>query len=127
MTTAVRAVMNTDLLTVDPDTVTTEAVRLMVRRHVGSALVLDQGVLVGIFTERDILRAFDELTADTARLAPVSRTMTPDPSTVGPDASIGEALDQMLEGGFRHLPVMDDRTLVGIVSMRDLASSISKR
>jgi CBS domain-containing protein len=126
MTTTVRAVMNTDLLTVDRTTVTTDAVRLMVRRHVGSALVLDEGVLVGIFTERDILRAFDDLTADTARLAPVSKTMTPDPSTIGPDATIGEALDRMIEGGFRHLPVMDDRTLVGIVSMRDLASSIAK-
>jgi CBS domain-containing protein len=52
--------------------------------------------------------------------------MTWNPLTVGPDASVGEAMDRMLDGGFRHLPVMDGGTLVGIVSMRDLARSISK-
>jgi CBS domain-containing protein len=128
MTTTVRAVMHTDLLTVDPSTVTTEAVRAMSRAHVGSILVVDDtGALVGIFTERDILRAFDELTADAARTAPISKTMTWHPSTIGPDATVGEALDRMLDGGFRHLPVMDDSTLIGIVSMRDLARSVSER
>ena len=49
-----------------------------------------------------------------------------DPLTIGPNATAGEAMDRMLDGGFRHLPVMDGRTLIGIVSMRDLARSISK-
>jgi CBS domain-containing protein len=52
--------------------------------------------------------------------------MTWNPLTIGPDATVGEAMDRMLDGGFRHLPVMDGATLVGIVSMRDLARSISK-
>ena len=127
MTATVRAVMSTDLLTVDPSTVTSEAVRTMSRRHVGSVLVLDDGILVGIFTERDIVRAFGELTADAARTAPVSKTMTWDPSTIGPDATVGEALDRMLDAGFRHLPVMEGPALIGVVSMRDLARSFSER
>jgi hypothetical protein len=49
-----------------------------------------------------------------------------DPLTIGPNATVGEEMDRLLDGGFRHLPVMEGGTLVGIVSMRDLARSISK-
>ena len=52
--------------------------------------------------------------------------MTREPQTIDPDATVGEAMDRMLDGGFRHLPVIDSDSLVGIVSMRDLARSISK-
>jgi acetoin utilization protein AcuB len=52
--------------------------------------------------------------------------MTRDPLTVGPDTSVGEALDRMLSGGFRRLPVMEGDAVVGVVSMRDLAKSIAK-
>jgi CBS domain-containing protein len=55
----------------------------------------------------------------------MSKGMTWDPRTIGPNATVGEAMDRMLGGGFRHLPVMEGGTLVGIVSMRDLARSIS--
>ena len=90
------------------------------------ALVLEDGALVGIFTERDVLRAFDQMHADPARVSPMSKGMTGDPLTIVPNATVGEAMDRMLDGGFRHLPVMEGGTLVGIVSMRDLARSISK-
>jgi CBS domain-containing protein len=52
--------------------------------------------------------------------------MSRDPETIEPDTTVGEALNQMLFGGFRHLPVMDEDAVVGIVSMRDLARSIAK-
>lgn len=103
-----------------------EAVRAMSKARVGSVLVLGDGALVGIFTERDVLRAFDQMHADPARVSPMSKAMTRDPLTIGPNATVGEAMDRMLDGGFRHLPVMEGGTLVGIVSMRDLARSISK-
>ncbi len=94
--------------------------------RVGSVLVLEEDALVGIFTERDILSAFDLTRADPARVSPVSKGMSSNPQTIGPDATVGEAMDKMLDGEFRHLPVMEDGMLVGIVSMRDLARSISK-
>lgn len=124
--TTVREVMSTDLVTVEPLTTMTEVVRAMSMAKVGSVLVLEDGSLLGIFTERDILRAFDQMHADPARVSPVSKGMTRDPLTIGPHATVGEAMDRMLDGGFRHLPVMQGGTLVGIVSMRDLARSISK-
>src|SRR6266496_2330950 len=115
--TTIREVMSTDLVTAEPSTTMAETVRAMSKAQVGSALVLQDGALVGIFTERDVLRAFDQMHADPARVSFISKGMTPDPLTIVPNASVGEAMDMMLDGGFRHLPVMEARTLVGIVSM----------
>lgn len=126
MTTTVRDVMSTDLVTVEPSTMMIDAAAAMSSARVGSVLVLEEGALVGIFTERDILSAFERTRADPARVSPVSKAMTGNALTIDPDATVGEAMDRMLDGGFRHLPVMDGGTLVGIVSMRDLARSISK-
>lgn len=119
--------MSTGLVTVEPSVNVTDAARAMSTGRAGSVLVLQEGSLVGIFTERDILRALAQSSsADAARVSSVSKWMTQDPLTVGPDASVGEALDRMLAGGFRHLPVTEGDTVVGVVSMRDLAKSISK-
>ena len=124
--TTVREVMSTELITVAPSAMMSQAVGTMSKAGVGSVLVLEGGALLGIFTERDVVRAFDQLHADPARVSPISKGMTRDPKTIDPDATVGEAMDRMLDGGFRHLPVMEGESLVGIVSMRDLARSISK-
>lgn len=124
--TTVREVMSTDLVTVEPSTMSIEAVAAMSKAGVGSVLVVEDDALLGIFTERDVLRAFDRMHADPARVSPISKGMTRKPQTIDPDATVGEAMDRMLDGGFRHLPVTDGDALVGIVSMRDLARSISK-
>src|SRR2546422_7030081 len=116
--TTVREVMSNDLVTVNPSTMMIEAVKAMSMAAIGSVLVLQDGALVGIFTERDVLRAFDQMHADPARVSLISKSMTSDPLTVGPNATVGEAMDMMLDGGFRHLPVMEAGMLVGIVSMR---------
>jgi CBS domain-containing protein len=125
--TVVREIMSAELVTVAPTVNLIEAAHAMSVGHVGSVLVLDGGSLIGIFTERDILRALAaHPTADSARTSPVSKGMTRDPVTIGPDASVGEALDLMLSRGFRHLPVVQDDEVLGVVSMRDLAESLAK-
>jgi CBS domain-containing protein len=124
--TVVREVMSTELITVAPSEMMSQAVGTMSKARVGSVLVLEDDTLLGIFTERDVVRAFDHLHADPARVSPISKGMTRDPQTIDPDATVGEAMDRMLDGGFRHLPVMESGRLVGIVFMRDLAHSISK-
>lgn len=114
----VREVMSTHLVTVEPTTTVAEAATVMGGRHVGSAIVLENGVPAGIFTERDILRAlaahFD------AAGHPVAHWMTRDPVTIAPDTTLQEARDLMLARGFRHLLVTEGGDLVGVVSIRDL-------
>jgi CBS domain-containing protein len=112
-------VMNRDLITVDPATTVAEAATVMGGKHVGSALVMEDGRLTGIFTERDIVRA---LAAEhDAAGHGVAGWMTPDPVTLGPDAKIVDARDRMLEEGFRHIPVVEEGRLIGIVSLRDVS------
>jgi CBS domain-containing protein len=121
--TTVRDVMSTELLKMSPDTTVAEAATVMGTRQVGSALVMDGETLVGIFTERDVLRAvasdFD------AEHHSVSEFMTRDPSTVSPDEEAHGALSSMLAFGFRHLPVLEGGAVVGIVSMRDLTRDLA--
>jgi len=116
--TTVRDVMTTDLVTVEPSATVAEAATVMGSRNVGSAVVVEDGVPAGIFTERDILRALGAH-FDAAR-HPVAQWMTRDPTTIPADAAIHEARKLMLDRGFRHLLVTDGDDVVGIVSIRDL-------
>ncbi|HKB18144.1 MAG TPA: CBS domain-containing protein [Candidatus Dormibacteraeota bacterium] len=115
----VREVMKTHLHTVEPADTVGEAVAVMAQNRVGSVLVLEGDRLVGIFTERDTVRALSQ--AHDAARHEVASWMTQDPKTVGPDVDTDDALHTMLDNGFRHLPVVDGGKVVGVVSMRDLA------
>ena len=114
----VRSVMQRrKVLKAPPETLVSKAAKLMVDKNVGAVMVVEDERLVGIFTERDIVfRVVAQgLDARTTRLADV---MTPAPDTVDPDKPFGYALLIMHERGFRHLPVIQDSKLVGIVSSR---------
>ena len=117
-------IMSKDLITVDPQATVAEAATVMGEHHAGSALVMEGDSLAGIFTERDIVRALGE--HFDAAGHPVSNWMTREPVTIGSDASVKDALDRMLSGGFRHLPVIDGDHVVGLVSMRDLSKAASE-
>jgi phosphoserine phosphatase RsbU/P len=121
---AVRDVMSADLVAVEPTDLVTTAAAIMDAARVGAALVMDHDVLKGIFTERDVLRALRREPV-VALESPVSTWMTPDPMTVGPETRVVDALRKMLKGGFRHLPVLADGHVVGVVSLRDLARSLA--
>ena len=111
--------MSTSLHIVNPSDTVGEAVAQMALHRVGSVLVMDGEKLVGIFTERDTVRALSQ--AHDAARHQVDSWMTADPKTVTPDADTENALQTMLDRGFRHLPVVEDGKVVGVVSMRDLA------
>ncbi len=115
--TVVSEIMSRGLLTVDGATSLTEAARQMDQRSVGAVLVLSEGRLAGILTERDVLRA---VAAGRTESAIVSDWMTRDPETIEPSERVGQAAAIMIHGGFRHLPVLEGGTAVGIVSIRDL-------
>ncbi|MDE0669359.1 MAG: CBS domain-containing protein [bacterium] len=118
---SVRAVMSTGVVTVVGVTPMVEAARHMVRRHIGSVLVVDGSMLSGILTERDVLRAAAKPSDMAAE--PASRWMSPEPICCSPEIDTEEAAEMMLSGGFRHLPVLDGGELLGIVSLRDVLSA----
>jgi CBS domain-containing protein len=111
-------IMSDKVFSAPPQTPVAEAARSMVEGRFGSAVVMDGPWLVGIFTERDVLRAAAS-GADLTQ-SPLSEWMTRDPVTVGPDMDSEEATQIMASQGFRHLPVLDGDTVAGIVSLRDL-------
>ena len=115
----VRDVMKTRLHTVAPGDTVGEAVAVMAQNRVGSVLVLEGDRLLGIFTERDTVRAISQ-SHDAARHE-IESWMTQDPKTISPDTDTEDALRTMLDRGFRHLPVVEGGKVVGMVSMRDLA------
>ena len=87
--------------------------------NVGALVVMERDTLRGVLSERDIIRkciCLNKLTADTC----VSEIMTADPVTIGPDTPLAKALGLMLDGRFRHLPVVRDGQTIGLLSIRDI-------
>ena len=119
----VDTIMAKDLCTAGAESTVADAATLMGENAVGSVLIVRDGDLVGILTERDIVRALSS--AHDAPTRPVTEWMTSDPVTVAPDADVNIALQTMIEGGFRHLPVTDGGRPVGMLSLRDIAGTLS--
>jgi CBS domain-containing protein len=106
------------LLTASPQTTVSKAAKLMAKRNVGAVMVVDDRRLVGILTERDaVFRVIArDLDSQTTRLVEV---MTRAPIRAAPDNSFGYALLIMYENGFRHVPVIENGKLIGVVSARN--------
>ena len=109
---------NQEIVTATAATTVGDAARLMKQSKVGAVIVVEDGKLAGVFTERDALFRViaDKRDAQTTALAEV---MTRDPQTIHPDKPFAQALHIMYAGGFRHVPVVEDGRPVGIVSARD--------
>jgi CBS domain-containing protein len=100
-----------------------EALRAMADKNVGALLVLSQGGLVGIFSERDYARKV-VLQGKSSRDTPVSEIMTSKVVTIDPDRSAGECMALMTEKRFRHLPVMENGQLLGVISIGDVVRAV---
>ena len=105
------------LLLAEPTMTVRKAAEAMVKRGVGAALVVEDGRLVGIFTERDIVFRVVAPGLDAATTA-LDSVMTRNPKTIAPDKTYGVAMLLMHENRFRHLPVVENEVPVGIVSSR---------
>ncbi len=101
-----------------------DAARIMAKNHCGSILVVaDHGDLIGIFTERDLLTKVVAQGLDTGKTA-IGEVMTPDPRTAHKSMPTSHALTLMRDGGFRHIPVLDDHgEILGVFSIRDALTS----
>jgi len=100
-----------------PKTTVREASQLMAKKQVGAVLVVEEGRLLGIFSERDVVFRVVALGLDPAT-TPLAQVMTQEPKTIKPNNTFGYAMTLMHENGFRHLPVLEDGKPIGIVSAR---------
>lgn len=112
-----------DVATIGPDDTLHEAIQLLVRRKIGGLVVTaSNGSVVGIITERDILRESAER-ADKLKATLVGDAMTGDVIIGVPDDSIDYVMSVMTKNRIRHLPVLDESGLVGIVSIGDVVNA----
>jgi len=109
--------MTRSLLTISAEATLGEAAASMAARGVGAVVVLEGDAIAAILTERDVMKA---VAAGRDGSDPVTEWMTRHPETIEPDDTTDHAASLMIHGGFRHLPVVDEGKVVGIVSIRDL-------
>ena len=112
-----------DVWSVSPDASVFDAIRLMADKGVGALLVLDEGELIGILSERDYARKVI-LKGRSSKETPVRDIMTEKVLYITPDRSLDEAMAIMTEKRIRHLPVIDAEKLVGVFSVGDVIKSI---
>ena len=114
----VRDIMSQEVVTVGPHYNVADVAGLMDDRGIGSVLVLEEDRVLGILTERDILKVIGA--GEDPKNVAAHEALTDDLYTIGPDASVEEAAQQMTKARVRHLPVISDEGLIGIISIRDL-------
>jgi CBS domain-containing protein len=120
-----KEIMTSDVFTIERDATVADVAGSMLKRRLGSAVVMDGSWVSGIFTERDVVRAAasgKDLTSSR-----VSDWMTSDPVTVEGTMESEDAAELMMTNGFRHLPVVEGQALVGIVSLRDVLRTRIRR
>ncbi|HEX6911384.1 MAG TPA: CBS domain-containing protein [Longimicrobium sp.] len=112
-----------EVVTIGPGAPVVEAMRTLVRHDIGALVVTERGAVRGILSERDVLRAG---AVDVARLSAghVRDLMTPDVVVAEPSAGIREVMDVMTERRIRHLPVVENGVLCGLVSIGDVVNAL---
>ena len=118
----VRSILNTKghhIVSVEPDAKLAAAIRLLGEKKIGAVLVMNQTRLEGILSERDIVRVLGERGAS-ALEAPVSEVMTRKVVTCKETDTVAELMEMMTTGKFRHLPVIDNGKVVGLISIGDI-------
>ena len=114
-----------ELITVPPDALIPDAINQMASRDIGSLIVMDSGHMVGLITERDILRALAKQGCNLAE-GKVSDIMMTEPVIGSPEDSVDYVRDVMTRSRVSHLPVLDEHHVVGIISFHDVARACLK-
>ena len=112
--------------TVAPDALVGDVLRKMVDERIGCLMIVDKGKLVGIFSERDALMKLN-VDASKSFKKPISQFMTSDPVTLETNDKIAYALHKMNMGGYRHVPILFDGKLAGVISIRDILRYLTER
>ena len=117
------AVKGSEVFRVAPGASVFEALQMLAEKNIGALVVTEGGKLVGIISERDYARKV-ALVDRTSRDVLVSEIMSSDVKTVAPTASIEECMELMTERHIRHLPVLEDNELVGVISIGDVVKAV---
>ena len=118
----VRSILNTkghQIMSVEPDATMSAAIRLLGEKKIGAVLVMNQSRVEGILSERDIVRVLGERGAGVLE-EPVSEVMTRKVVSCKETDTVAELMETMTSGKFRHLPVVDDGKVVGLISIGDI-------
>ncbi len=110
-------------IAVAPDARVSEVVAILAEKHIGAVLVTEGTRLVGILSERDVVRSLADQGGKTLDLA-ASALMTINPSTATPDITVEQAMGLMTDGRFRHLPIVENGVLAGLVSIGDVVKAM---
>lgn len=113
------------ILSVSPENTVIDALFLMAEKNIGAVLVMEGDKLVGIFSERDYARK-GIVQGRKAKSTPVTEVMTPNVFTVESNMNINDCMKLMSEKKFRHLPVMEENKVVGVLSIGDIVDAIFK-
>ena len=111
------------VFSVEPVMMVYNAIEQMCERNIGALLIVEHGKLVGIFTERDYARKLI-LLGESSKGTPISELMTPNPFTVTTHTTIDECMKIMSQKRIRHLPVVEDEKVVGVISIGDVVKQI---
>jgi CBS domain-containing protein len=112
-----------NVYSVEPSIMVIQAIELMCEKNIGGLLIVENGHLRGIFTERDYARKLI-LKGKSSKNTPISELMTKNPFTVTPNNSIEDCMDLMTVKHIRHLPVVEGDELVGVISIGDVVKHI---
>ncbi len=117
------ATKDSGLRTISSATRVIEALKLMALHDIGALLVVDDGKLVGILSERDYARKI-ALVGRSSSDVTVAEIMTTKVTSVGPGQTVDDCMQLMTDGRFRHLPVLDEGRLIGVLSIGDLVKEV---
>jgi CBS domain-containing protein len=112
-----------DVFTIAPEATVLEALEMMAKRNTGALLVMSEGNMAGIVSERDCIRKV-ELRGRNVKDTKVGEIMTSQVITVQCDQPLEESMELMIEKSIRHLPVYDGSELVGLLSVRDVLKEV---
>ena len=112
-----------EIASVSPDSKVIDALKVMAERNIGTVVILENGKLTGIFSERDYARKVI-LKGKTSTDTPINEVMTANVFTITTNTSIDECMSLMSEKNFRHLPVVEGEKVIGMISIGDLVRFI---
>ena len=116
-----------DIVSIDADSSVEDAIRSMYSRKISAIMVMENGKTVGIFTERDVVRSYIAAAGRSFHDMPVRDVMIRDLIVAVPDEELDEVSATMVEKNIRHLPVVENHKVIGMLSIRDIIQTQVKK